>query len=163
MEYAAVYLGAVLLGLLASLPALVQKQHWRKWKFSLRDLAFSELGVVVVTYCNRGFAISTTPLTPAQASQVPAQAAQIFWADADTGALFIHNWGLPNSYPNWLLPQIFFEKSIGGPTATEASFRTNFTFGIALTNSISITKNSVSAGTGGTYVVWIRRGDGPYE
>jgi hypothetical protein len=169
MEVVLMFFGAVLFGLLASLPALAQKQHWRIvrtfWKTGtlncIRAFATEEWGVVVVTYCNRGFAISVTPLTQSQAAQVPTQAAQVFFADTDTQAVFVHNWGLPNSYPNWLLPQIFFDKSLGA--ATDSSFRTNFTFGLTNTNSVTMNKIGVGTGSGGTYNVYLRRGDGAEE
>ena len=154
-------LGAVLIGLLASLPALVHKQHWEGirefWKQGFHnvfwDLAASELGTVVVTYCNPPYAPSTTPLTAAQASQVPEQQAQILWSDADTQAIFVHNWGLNGSFPTWLWPQFFM---VNASTAAN-SFATNFTFGLANTNQVYITKVNVGTGSGGTYNVYLRR------
>jgi hypothetical protein len=111
---------------------------------------------VVVTYCTPiGGTPSTTPLTAAQASQVPEQQAQVFWADADTQAIFVHNWGLPNSFPTWLWPQCFVNKSSGG--ASDSSFATNFTFGLTNTNQVYITKVGVGTGQGGTYNVYLRR------
>jgi hypothetical protein len=168
MELVLMFFGAVLLGLLASLPALAQKQHWRIvrtfWKTGtlncIRAFATEDWGVVVVTYCNRGFSLSVTPLTQSQASQLPIQAAQIFFADTDAQAVFVHNWGLPNSYPNWLLPMVTVAKSLGG--GSDPSFGSAFTFGLTNTNSVTLNKLSVGAGSGGTYNVWLRRADTIY-
>jgi hypothetical protein len=115
-----------------------------------------EAGVVVVTYCTPILgAPTTTAITASQAAQVPEQQAQIFWADTDTQAIFVHNWGLPNSFPTWLWPQCLIVKSLGG--ASDSSFATNFTFGLTNTNSVAITKVGIGTGQGGTYNVWLRR------
>jgi hypothetical protein len=159
-----VFIGAALIALLAMLlPALAHKQHWNViregWRYPLRlglGVLESELGVIVVTYCTPILgAPSVTAITGAQAAQVSEQQAQIFWADADTGALFVHNWGLPSSYATWLWPQIFMTQALGGSDSLPG-----FTFGISNSNSVSITKSLTAAGSGGTWNVYLRR---PYS
>jgi hypothetical protein len=156
--------GAALVALMA-LPALAYKHSLQFWKaiqsWAPPGLIPGEAGVVVVTYANRGFAISTTALTASQASQIPTQSAQVFFADTDAQAVIVHNWGLPNSYPAWLLPQIFFTKSLGG--GSDSSFVSGFTFGLTNTNSVTMNKLSLGTGSGGTYNVFLRRGDGSQE
>ena len=113
-----------------------------------------------VTYCSPILgAPTTTAPTAAQASQIQELAAQVFFADSDTGPVVItHNWGAagkcPNSFQNWLWPQVFFVKSLGGPS--ESSFATNFTFGLTNTNSVAMTKIGIGTGQGGTYNVYLR-------
>jgi len=159
-----VFIGAALMALLVMLlPALAHIQHRNlireDWRYPLR-LVFGvlqgTLGTIVVTYCTPILgAPTTTAITAAQANQVHEQQAVIFWADADTQALFTHNWGLPASFPTWLWPQVFMAKVLG--SAADSSFATLFTFGLTNTNSVSITKFGNGAGSGGTYNVWIRR------
>jgi hypothetical protein len=162
------YFGALLLAVLAlALPAVVHKQHWvvirEGWRKPLRLALMvleSELGAVVVTYCNPQFgAPSTTPLTAAQAAHVPLQAAQILWSDGDTQAIFVHNWGLDPSAPTYLRPIPLPPVNVN---AAANSFATNFTFGLANTNQVYITKVNVGTGSGGTYNVYLLRPDGPY-
>ncbi len=110
----------------------------------------------VVTYCHPILgAPTTTAPTGAQASQIPELAAQVFFADGDGAVVITHNWGLPNSFPTWLWPQVFFNKSLGG--ASDSSFATNFTFGLTNTNSVTMTKIGLGTGQGGTYNVYLRR------
>jgi hypothetical protein len=149
---------ALMLALMISLlPALepIRKllRDARNW--TPPGLIPGEAGVVVVTYCNpiQGAPTVTAP-TAAQAAQIPEQQAQIFWADGDSQAVFQHNWGLPNSFPTWLWPQVIFEKSLGSSTDT---FRPLFTFGLTNTNSVTINKMSTIVGSGGTYNVYLRR------
>jgi hypothetical protein len=82
-------------------------------------------------------------------------AAVVFFADADTAVVITHNWGLPNSFPTWLWPQVFFNKSLG--SAADSTAATGFTFGLTNTNSVTMNKIGVGAGQGGTYNVYLRR------
>lgn len=157
------YFGAALLALLVLVPALAlfhngyfkpfgdfQRKPLRGF---LRSLLRSELGAVVVTYCTPIMGTpGTTPPTANQAALVPEQQAQISWGDADTQAIFIHNWGLPNSFPTFLWPQVIINQATGAN-----SFATQFTIGLANTNQVYITKIGVAAGQGGTYSVYLRR------
>jgi hypothetical protein len=160
MNYLTFYGAAVLLALLIASPALDLFGDWKPkrgpWRALLWDLLTSEAGVVVVTYCHPILGAPTiTAPTAAQAAQIQELAAQVFFADTDTSAVITHNWGLPNSYPNWLWPQVFFNKSLGG--ASDSSFATNFTFGLTNTNSVTMTKIGIGTGQGGTYNVYLRR------
>ena len=165
----AIQFGVGLVALLVMLlPALAYKQHWsvirEDWRQPLRVLfgvLESELGSQV-TYCTPPYTPSTTALTSVQAAITPTQTFQVFWADTDSGSLQItHNWQLPQSYPTWLLPEIQCVKQLGG--ASDLSFATNFTFGIANTNAVFMNKVTIGTGTGGTYIVTLRRGDGPWR
>ena len=158
------FVGAVLLALLTVLlPALAHRSHrnfiresWRRPLGLALGVLQSELGAIIVTYCTPILGAPTiTAITAAQASQVPEQQAQIQWADADTTAVFVHNWGLPNSFPTWLWPQLFMYE-VGG-TASQASFATAFNVSISNTNSVAITKVGVGTGSGGTFNVYLRR------
>jgi hypothetical protein len=158
------YLGAALLAVLAlALPALAHKQHWavirEDWRRPLRLMLLvlhEDLGVVVVTYCHPILgAPTTTAPTAAQAAQMNELAAQVFFADGDTQAVITHSMGLPNSFPTWLWPQVFFNKSLGG--GSDSSFATNFTFGLTNTNSVTMNKIGIGTGQGGTYNVYIRK------
>jgi hypothetical protein len=162
------YFGAVLAFVALALPALAIR-----YKYGLAplrdmrphggwlDLVWSELGSSV-TYCTPPYTPGSTALTAPQAKQTPTQTFQVFWADTDSGDLTItHNWGLPASFPNWLLPEVSFVKQLGG--GSDLSFATNFTFGLADTNAIHMNKVQIGTGTGGTYIVYARRGDGPWR
>lgn len=125
-------------------------------RWSPPGLVPGEAGVVVVTYCHPILgAPTTTAPTSNQAQSIQELAAQVFFADSDTVATIVHNWGLPNSFPTWLWPQVFLHKSLGG--ASDSSFATNFTFGLTNTNSVTMTKNGIGTGQGGTYNVYLRR------
>ncbi len=111
------------------------------------------------------FAAGATAPTAAQiqASQVPTQNAQIFWADADGAVVVTHNWGaaglLGVTNAQMLAAAAFIQaglvKVLGG--GSDSSFATNFTFGLtANTNTITITKNSIGTGSGGTYQLTMR-------
>ena len=98
-----------------------------------------------------------------QASQVPTQNAQIFWADADGAVTVTHNWGAAGMLgaTNALMVaaaafiQCSLIKVLGG--ASDSSFATNFTYGLTgNTNSITITKVGVGTGQGGTYQLTMR-------
>jgi hypothetical protein len=98
---------------------------------------------------------TATAITAAQASQVPTQIAQVTFADGDTTIPFVHNWGLPNSFPTYGFPEIGYYWL--SQTATPASFQTSLTFGIANTNQVTINKTSVGTGSGGVVQVILRR------
>jgi hypothetical protein len=142
------------------LPALAHKQHWNViregWRYPLRlmfGVLESELGVTV-TYCHPILGAPTvTAPTASQAAQISELAAVVFFADADTAATITHNWGLPNSYPTWLWPQVFMAKVLGAAGDVFPAF----TFGLTNTNSVTLTKGNTTAGGGGTYNVWLRR------
>jgi len=153
------------------LPALVRPSHLRYhiWRISrpwrvgilLRRLAWDTSGVVAITYSSpfAGNGTTTAP-TAIQASQLPTQTAQVFFADTDTQAVIVHNWGLGGSFPSFLFPEIMYYKALGG--ASETSFGTDFTFGISNTNSVTMNKISVGVGSGGTWNVIMRRPYSPY-
>ncbi len=154
--------GAVLLALLVMLPALALFSNFKPFgdiqrkplHGFFRTLWRSEVGAVVVTYCTPiGGTPSTTPLAANQASQVPEQTATISWQDADTQAIFVHNWGLPNSFPTFLFPMPIMVKLLGA--SGDPSFATAFTFGLTNTNQVYITKQTLAAG--GTYAVYLRK------
>lgn len=157
-------LSAVLLALLTA-PALIQQTHWKVvrefyatrhvFRLLMRNLLTEELGVVAITYCSIFRQTGTsTPPTATEASQLPTQTALVFWADTDVEAVVIHNWGLWASFPAFLFPEVWMHKALGG---VDCSFATNFTFGISNTNQVTITKNSVGPGSGGTYRVYMRK------
>jgi len=172
-------LGAVLLALTAMLPALTSPFHnpggfgfWTRFHlkrglqalrgFDWRDALWDESGVVAITYTsaftNNG---TSTPPTATQASLLVVQTAEVFFADTDTQAVIVHNWGADIQYPapaswsSFLLPLISYYKLLGG--ASDSSFATNFTFGLTNTNSVTMNKISIGTGSGGTYAVIMRR------
>ena len=154
-------LGAVLV-LALLLPALAHREHrdvirrsWADPLGLLRGLWLEEVGVVVITYLFPTGAANATPPTAIQASQVPTQTAQVFFADTDAQAVVVHNMQLGPSAPFFLFPEIIMTKSLGG--GSDSSFATNFTFVLTNTNSITINKLSVGTGSGGTYNLVIRR------
>lgn len=157
------YFGVALIALLVLAPALalfgfkpfgdVQRKPFRGF---LRTLMRSDVGAVVVTYCTPIMGTpGTTAPTANQAALVPEQQAQISWGDADTQAIFVHNWGLPNSFPTFLWPQVIMVPSLA--TASASSFATAFTIGLANTNQVYITKIGVGTGQGGTWNVYLRK------
>lgn len=151
-------LGAGLMALLVmAWPALTQPQfrsHEHK-RFmrpgGLWDLVTSELGVTITYLSQNGSNNTTTPPTAAEASLLPMQAAQVFWADTDTEAIVIHNWGsrLGPSFASFGFPVVVMNKLLG---AVATSFRTDFTFGLASSSRVFITK-PIGTGTGGTFLV----------
>ncbi len=155
------YAGAVLLALLVSvLPALAHKPHWQEIRrtlasplLMLNELLIGESGAVVVTYAYPGS--GTVPATAQQASQVQAQTLQISFADADTTGLVTHNFGLQTATftPNTgqFFPEVLLTPGVVG-TAFPA-------LGVVWTsgNVITIAKGNTATGSGGTYVVTIRR------
>lgn len=182
MNYA-IQFGVALAALLVlALPALAHKYHWtvirEDWRAPLRVLLgvlHEELGSSIVYNSNityppgctvAAFAAGATAPTAAQvqASQVPTQNAQIFWADADGAVTVTHNWGAAGllgatnalMVANAAFIQVELFKVLGGAVATE-SFASNFTFGLTgNTNSITITKNGTQTGSGGTYQLTMR-------
>lgn len=159
-----VYGAVLMLALLAlALPALAFKQHWvvirEYYRRPLRavlagmfgELVFSEAGYTV-TYCWPGGASgqSTTAPTAYQASQVNMMTAAVAIGDAETFALFTHNWGLPASFPSFLFPVITYRQGdIGTGPSTQLG---NLTFNISNTNVITINKLA-GVGNGGTFIV----------
>ncbi len=96
-----------------------------------------------------------------QASQVPTQNAQVFWADADGAVTVTHNWGaaglLGATNAIMVANAAFIQVSLIKVLGSGSSFATSFTFGLTgSTNSITITNNSVGTGSGGTYQLTMR-------
>ena len=156
-------LGAALLALLASLPALAYETLKAAANWTPPGLIPGEAGVVVVTYTWPGVGLGGGPTvtapTAALAKQVPIQTAQVFFADTDTEAIIVHNKGLPASFPAQLFPIIVVTKALGA--ATDGSFGTSFTFGKANTKQVYMSKIS-AVGSGGTYNVALFFGEGPW-
>ena len=169
MQLAAQYGAWLLLAVLAlALPALSHKYHrqviredWRRPLRLLLGLLESELGVVVVTYTWPILTTGTTTVAPtaSQMASVPVLTAQVFFADTDTIATVVHNWGLPGSFNTAGFPIVIMTKSLGG--ASDSSFATNFTIGLS-TNSVTINKIGLGTGQGGTYFVTLLRTSGPW-
>jgi hypothetical protein len=158
----ATYIGAVLLAVLAlALPALaIQFKHGKSALSFMRprgrflwDLVASELGVTVTYFSKFGNVNTTTPPTAIEANFLPCQVAQVFFADTDTEAIVIHNWGglLGPSFATFLFPIVIMDKVLG---AAATSFATNFTFGLGNSNQVYIEK-PIGTGTGGTYNVYL--------
>lgn len=153
---------AVVLVLAASLPALAFPQHRAMLKrlglqspFNLRRLWSCEAGYTV-TYCWPGGSTgqSTTAPTAVQASQVTMMTAAVAIGDAETFALFTHNWGLSASFPSFLFPVIQYRQSdFGTGPSTQLG---NLTFNISNTNVITINKLA-GVGNGGTFIVTLMR------
>jgi hypothetical protein len=148
--------GAAVIALLLSLPALAYKKLQQALEWTPPGLIGREAGVVVVTYLSDFTNVNTTtPPTGAQASNLPCQVAQVFFADTDTQAIVIHNWGilLGQSFATFGWPIVMYPINIS-QVAMADSFTTNFTFGLANSNQVYINK-PVGAGTGGTYLVYM--------
>ena len=132
---------------------------WRRsWLVIFRNFCISEMGVAI-TYTSHftGWNTSTAP-TAIQASQLMEQTAEVYFDDADTQAVVVHNWGSSPGAASWaafLHPQVWMYCVMR--TGTPSSFATGFTFGLSNTNSITINKISVGTGSGGTYNVVMRR------
>jgi len=126
--------------------------------FSLADALWSDYGAVTVTYTsqfpNTG---TTTAPTALNARGLRVQTATVSFTDTDTQAVITHNMGaaglLPASFASFNYPIFFVNKLLGG--ASETSFGTDFTFGLANSNSITMNKISVGAGSGGTWLITI--------
>jgi hypothetical protein len=147
--------GAVLVGLLASMPALVQLEHWyRVWEFWHRglrgafwDFVGSELGAVTVSYFIRGPGVqingSTTAPTATQAAQVYKQSAVVvFGVTSDAQALFTHNWGLDVSAPTFYEPELLMVAALSLNTYQPA-----FTFDWTNSNVFIVNKAATDAPT----------------
>jgi hypothetical protein len=182
MQQFVINFGAALLALLVlALPALAYRQHWtvmrEDWRQPLRllfGILAEELGSSIVYNSNISYPVGCTvaafvagatapTLAQVQASQVPTQNAQIFWADGDGAVTVTHNWGAAGllgstnaiMLANAAFIQASMVKVLGG--ASDSSFATNFTYGLtANTNSITITKVGVGTGQGGTYQLTLR-------
>lgn len=70
--------------------------------------------------------------------------------DADTQALFTHNWGLDASAPGYYEPRIHHYCLLQGPLT--ASFLPLLTFDVTNTNVIKINKPNLG-GSAGTFIV----------
>ena len=82
------------------------------------------------------------------------QTGLVAMGDAETFALFTHNWGLPASFPTFLFPIITYRQSdIGTGPSTQLG---NLTFNISNTNVVTINKLA-GVGSGGTFVVTLLR------
>ena len=113
---------------------------------------------VTVTYNVRGgngltILANTTGPTATQAQQTQKQEATVlFGSDADTQALFTHNWGLDASAPGYLEPEIiWYYQAL--PSTTVA---VGFTFDVTNTNVVKINKASI-VGSASTLIVTLRR------
>jgi len=123
---------------------------------TLPGLIGTEAGVVAVTYYVRGGGlniVSTTPPTAIQANQVFKQTALISMADADTQALFTHNWGLDASAPQFFEPEILEYALL---TTTGGTYQSGLTFDVTNTNVVKVNKLNF-LGTGGSFIVSVRR------
>lgn len=131
--------------------------RWTGPRFRWKDFLASELGVVSVLYFVEGSAVaingSTTPPTGQQAAQVFKQIAQVVMADADTQALFTHNWNLGASAPTYFNPEIFYYQQLNTAGGT---WLTGLTFDVTNTNVVKVNKLNF-LGTGGTFIVTLRR------
>jgi len=113
---------------------------------------------VTVTYSIRGGGLnpvtilaSTTPPTATQAAQVQKQTALVaFGADADTQALFTHNWGLDASAPAYYEPEV-----MANLVALPATF-CGLTFDWSNTNVLKINKAN-AAGSALSVLVTLRK------
>lgn len=134
-------LGAALLALLASLPALAMKQFQALRAWTPPGLIPGEAGVVVVNYYVRGGGIaingSATPPTATQAQQVMKQSARITMAAEDIQARFTHNWGLDNSAPTFYEPEILVYQ-----LSDMTFYAPSLTFDVANTNVVTLNKNT---------------------
>jgi hypothetical protein len=115
---------------------------------------------VTVNYFIRGGAGvlingSATPPTAVQAAQVQKQTAQIVMLDADTQALFTHNWGLDVSAPTYFEPEILGIVA-QGPAQPAGTYLPNFSADWTNTNVLKLNKLNF-LGTGGTFMVTLRR------
>jgi hypothetical protein len=82
------------------------------------------------------------------------QTALVALGDAETFALFTHNWGLGNSFPAFLFPFISYRQSdIGTGPSTQLG---NLTFVISNTNVVGIQKLA-GVGSGGSFIVTLMR------
>lgn len=127
--------------------------------FNWRDLVWSELGVVNIVYTSAfaGNGGSVAP-TAVQARALRVQTATVSFIDTDTQAVIVHNMGAAGippmngaSFASFNFPIFTFVKLLGG--ASETSFATDFTFGLGNSNSITVNKISVGAGSGGTWLI----------
>ena len=157
-------LGAALLALAVLVPALALFNFkpfgdLRRNRFTLRemlrDLSRSELGATILYTTPVIGAPSATAITASQAAATQTQVAQITFADGDTTIPFVHNWGLPASFPTWGFPEISYYWL--SQNASPTSFGTALTFGIANTNQVTVNKTSVGVGSGGVLQVILRR------
>ena len=150
------HFGAALLTVLLSLPALVCNKLKTVLEWTPPGLMPGQAGVVTVTYCWPGGATgnTTTAPTAAAASGVTEQIAKVAMADADTSAIFVHNWGLPASSPTFLFPICSYcQDTIGVGPGTDLA---TLTFDLTNTNQVTIAKVN-ALGSGGTFRVFLSR------
>lgn len=156
-------LGAALMAVLAlALPALIIRftepgvlRRMRPKGAWWVDLVASELGVTI-TYLSKftGYGTTTAP-TATQASQLPAQVAQISMTDAETQAIVVHNWGylLGPSFASFGWPIPVGPIDIGSLAARSNSFGTGWTFGLGNSNQVYV--NKLAGAPGGTYLIYL--------
>ena len=111
---------------------------------------------VSATYYTRGVGVaingSTTPATATQAQQVYKQSAiVVFGVTADIAVTFTHNWGLDNSAPTFIEPEILYEFLSTALT----TFTPLITFDRSNTNAVFI--NKPATGDACTLRVTLRR------
>jgi len=164
MNYTTIYGAALLLALLIASPALdffnlkpfgdwVPKR--RPWRAALRDLAFDDAGVVLVTYYIRGSGVvvngSLTPPTATQANNVMKQSAICqFGIVDDIQALFTHNWGLDISAGPFFEPEVLVE-----PISFATTSWPLLTFWRVSSNVLSVNRRAGDIAT--TVLVTLRR------
>lgn len=120
------------------------------------------LGLVTVTYpsfqtgngLGGGYLGGTTAPTPAQSYTQQAMAVAVSFADGDTSATITHNFGVSAAQLAALMPYIqwYCQQLTTPATGTYAIL----TFALTNSNVITVSKTS-NVGTGGTYVVIVRR------
>jgi hypothetical protein len=151
-------IGAVLLALaLCILPVAAFHPNFLTAALALGAL----IGGTTVTYAtfqdgsgpHEGYTGGTTAPTAVQSATVEAVVAQVSMSDSETSALITHNLGI-NTYQAAAL-QPYLQWYISNPGTA------NPILSLALTsaNVVTVTKTSL-AGSGGTYVVIVRR---PYS
>jgi hypothetical protein len=120
---------------------------------------------VSVLYYIRGGGVqingSATPPTAIQASQVLLQRAVVSMADSDSQALFTHNMGLDVSSPTYFDPEIL-GIAVVGPAQAAQTYLPAFTFDFSNTNVLKINKLNF-LGTGGSYLISVRKSSGPWS
>jgi hypothetical protein len=154
-------IGAALVAAVLALAILPAAVFWFHVPIvSLFMLGLASAGTVTVTYqtfqvpgggYGGGYTRGTTPPTTGQAAQVQAVVALVNIADTDTVITITHNMGISTAALAALQPYVHtYLQALTGTTGPVLTY--------ALTNSNVVTINHVSnTGTGGTYVVTVRR------
>ncbi len=112
------------------------------------NLILSELGTVVVTYAYP--IIGVTAPTTTQMSGLSLLTCQVSFADADTTATITHNMQLSAAALARLEPLVVIYQNTGGTPAPLLAVT-------LATNTIVLSKQSTTAGTGGTVTVQVQR------